>query len=129
MTLVGVYGMSTFPRWQDNMDDDTGSEMEGTPVPSTAASSLIMAFESLSVLFLTTAILWQHVAAVAHSATAQAAFNSIVRGNVGSVAMGLGWGSIGLKLVVALGLMLTIVSIRLLKMLDDDSDEGPLNWR
>jgi hypothetical protein len=119
MTLVGVYGMSTFPGWQDNMDA-TGFEMEVRPFPSMAASKLIMAFEFLALLFLITAILWQHVAAVAHSATAQAAFNSIVRGDVGSVAMGLGWGSIGLNLVAALGLLFLITSLRLLKQLDDD---------
>jgi hypothetical protein len=38
--------------------------------------------------------------------------------------MGLGWGSVGLKLVVALGLTLIIVSIRLFKMLVDNDDEG-----
>ncbi|GES61181.1 membrane fusion mating FIG1 protein [Aspergillus terreus] len=124
MTLVGVYGISTFPGWQDSMDDDTGSEMDVKPLPSMAVSILILAFESLAVLFLITAILWQHVAAVAHSATAQAAFNSIVRGDVGGVAMGLGWGSIGLKLVAALGLMLTILSLRHFRMLIDDDDES-----
>ena len=75
---------------------------------------MVLAFLLLALLFLITAILWQHVAVVAHAATTEAAFQGAVRGKVGNVAMGLGWGSIGLVMLVGVGVLIMILNLRLL---------------
>ncbi|KAL2802377.1 Ca2+ regulator and membrane fusion protein Fig1-domain-containing protein [Aspergillus granulosus] len=116
--FFGFYILSTFPGWHEEVDGE-GDEVEVKPFPSLPVVTIALAFYVLAELFLVVAILWQHVAVVAHSATTQAVFNGAVRGDVGAVAMGLGWGAIGANLVTTLGLTMMILSLRILRDLTD----------
>lgn len=119
MMLVGFCGLGTFPGWHEETRDDEVVEVK--PFPSRAVSILILGLYVLATLFLLTAILWQHVAVVAHSATIEAAFNRAVKGGVGTAAMAFGWVAIGVNCIVSIGLGVMVISLAMLRdLLDDD---------
>ena len=64
--------------------------------------------------------MWQHTAAVAASTVAQDLGNGSVKSGVGTAAMVLGWFAFGLLVVVTIGLLVMILSIRLLDQLTDE---------
>jgi len=59
-------------------------------------------------------VLWQHTASVAASIIAQDLGNGSVRSGVGTTAMVLGWFSFALLIIVTIGLLVMILSIRVL---------------
>jgi len=59
-------------------------------------------------------VLWQHTASVAASVIAQDFGNGSVLSGVGTTAMVLGWFSFALLIVVTIGLLVMILSIRVL---------------
>jgi hypothetical protein len=119
--LFALGGPSRTPGWRVDVDED-GNEFNIRPEPSRKLSTIILAAFVLAELFMIVAILWQHVAVVAQSATTEVAFNGAVRGDVGTVAMGLGWGAIGANLVTTLGSVLITVGLRLSSELIDEED-------
>lgn len=68
-------------------------------------------------------VLWQHTASVAASTIAQDMGNGSVKSGVGSGAMVLGWFGFGLFVVVTIGLLAMILSIRLIRQLTDEEEE------
>lgn len=121
LMLIGFCGLSTFPTWYEETTPD-GEEVEVKPFPSRAVSTFILGLYVLTTLFLLVAILWQHVAVVAHSATIEAAFNGAIKGGVGTAAMALGWVAIGTNCLVVLGLGVMLVNLMLLRQLTDDDE-------
>lgn len=123
LMLMGFCGLGTFPGWhEETVNDET---VEVKPFPSQVVSILILGLYTLATLFLLTAILWQHVAVVAHSATIEAAFNGAVKGGVGTAAMAFGWVAIGTNFLVIIGLAVMVISLRLLsKLVNDDEHEA-----
>ena len=76
-----------------------------------------------AVIFAMISVLWQHIASVAVSMTAQNMAYGNVQGKVGVVAMVLGWTGLGLFLSHFVFIAISWLSIRLLNQLVDD-DEG-----
>ncbi len=64
-------------------------------------------------------VLWQHTASVAASIIAQDLGNGSVKSGVGTSAMVMGWFSFALLIVVTIGLLVMILSIRVLNELAD----------
>ncbi|KAL4996722.1 hypothetical protein BDV10DRAFT_171352 [Aspergillus recurvatus] len=56
---------------------------------------LVLGFYLLATFFLILAVLWQHIASVAHAAATQLIFHGAVQIKIGAAAVGLGWGAIG----------------------------------
>jgi hypothetical protein len=121
LMVVALYLLSTFPGWHEEVDA-AGEEVELKPFPSRAVAAFVQATHVLAALFLMVAILWQHIAVVAHSATTEAVFKGAVRGDVGAVAMGFGWGALGMNVIVVLGLIVMNLNLRLLAELTEDDD-------
>ncbi|KAL3428632.1 Ca2+ regulator and membrane fusion protein Fig1-domain-containing protein [Aspergillus tetrazonus] len=125
MSIVLIFlsfsAMATFPGWHTEIDA-SGDEVEVKPFPSRPVAQLVLSFNALASMVLIVAVLWQHVAVVAHAATAEAAFGGAVKGDVGAVAMGLGWGAIGAVLVVTFGIAIQIPSLKLYVLTDDEED-------
>ncbi|KAL4909621.1 Ca2+ regulator and membrane fusion protein Fig1-domain-containing protein [Aspergillus multicolor] len=111
LLFLSICIMATFPGWHEEVDD-SGSEVEVRPFPSRPKTQLCMTFQALAALVLITAILWQHVAAVAQAATTEAAFGGTVTGGVGDVAMGLSWGALAANLLVVCGIGFMILNLR-----------------
>lgn len=112
--LISSLGFLTIPRWRDEADEN-GSIMQVLHLPSLALMFLCLGLNLMAVILLLVAVLWQHVAAVAHSATVKAAFGGVVHSGVGDTAMGLGWGAMAAAFVAAIGTYFIFLGVRLLR--------------
>lgn len=112
--------LATFPGWHEEADPRTGSDVDIKPFPSRPVSQAALALVFISAVFVLVSVLWQHTASVAAAQIAQDLGNGSVNSGVGTTAMVLGWFGFGLLVVVTIGLLVMILSIRLLDQLTDD---------
>ncbi|PMD67262.1 membrane fusion mating protein FIG1 [Hyaloscypha bicolor E] len=105
--------LATFPGWHEE-EDAEGSEREVKPFPSRPVSQIALAIIFIASIFVLVSVLWQHTASVAASIIAQDFGNGSVLSGVGTTAMVLGWFSFALLIVVTIGLLVMILSIRVL---------------
>lgn len=105
--------LATFPGWHEE-EDSEGSEREVKPFPSRPVSQIALAIIFISSIFVLVSVLWQHTASVAASVIAQDFGNGVVKSGVGSSAMVMGWFSFTLLIIVTIGLLVMILSIRVL---------------
>ncbi|POR31149.1 Uncharacterized protein TPAR_08650 [Tolypocladium paradoxum] len=105
--------LATFPGWHEE-EDSEGSEREVKPFPSRPVSQIALAIIFIASIFVLVSVLWQHTASVAASVIAQDFGNGAVRSGVGSSAMVMGWFSFTLLIIVTIGLLVMILSIRVL---------------
>ncbi|KAJ5854957.1 hypothetical protein N7534_007500 [Penicillium rubens] len=108
--------LSTFPGWHEEVGDD-GDERQVKPFPSEAALLASLLAASASSGFGLITILWQHVNSSATATMAEILTYGAVSGHVGGVAMTLGWLSIGLIVLVCVGLWALKLSISLITSL------------
>lgn len=113
--------LATFPGWHEEVDA-SGSEKEVKPFPSRPVSQAALALIFVSSVFILVSVLWQHTASVAASTVAQDMGNGSVKSGVGSSAMVLGWFGFALMVVVTIGLLVMILSIRLIRQLTDEEE-------
>lgn len=92
------------------------------PFPSRPVSQTALALIFVASVFVLVSVLWQHTASVAASTIAQDMGNGSVRSGVGTSAMVLGWFGFVLLVVVTIGLLFMILSIRLIRKLTDDDE-------
>lgn len=118
--FIGLCGFGTFPGWHEEIGN--GEVVAVKPFPSLAISTLILYVYILATLFLLAAIIWQHVAVVAHSATIEAAFNGAVKGGVGTAAMAFGWVAIGTNCLIIIWLGVLVINLWLLRRLVDNGE-------
>ncbi|KAB8260219.1 Ca2+ regulator and membrane fusion protein Fig1-domain-containing protein [Aspergillus pseudonomiae] len=111
--------LATFPGWHEEIDS-TGSEREVKPFPSRPVSQAALALIFVASVFVLVSVLWQHTASVAASTIAQDMGNGSVKSGVGSSAMVLGWFGFGLMVVTTIGLLVMILSIKLIRQLTDE---------
>jgi hypothetical protein len=109
--------LATFPGWHEEVDD--GSERSVKPFPSRPVSQIALAIIFIASIFVLVSVLWQHTASVAASIIAQDLGNGSVLSGVGTSAMVLGWISFTLLIIVTIGLLVMILSIRVLEDLAD----------
>jgi hypothetical protein len=108
--------LATFPGWHDE-EDSEGSDREVKPFPSRPVSQVALAIIFIASIFILVSVLWQHTASVAASVIAQDFGNGSVRSGVGTSAMVLGWFSFTLLIIVTIGLLVMILSIKVLSSL------------
>ncbi|KAI9925659.1 hypothetical protein ASPWEDRAFT_173331 [Aspergillus wentii DTO 134E9] len=111
--------LATFPGWHEEVDSG-GSEREVKPFPSRPVSQAALALIFVAAVFVLVSVLWQHTASVAASTIAQDMGNGSVKSGVGTSAMVLGWFGFVLMVIVTIGLLVMILSIRLIKQLTDE---------
>ncbi|KAJ5173764.1 uncharacterized protein N7500_001695 [Penicillium coprophilum] len=119
LTFICILLLSTFPGWHEEVDDE-GSMRAVKPFPSrpvTWACSLIMV---TGFGFGLISILWQHINSSATATMTEMLTYGAVSGHVGGVAMALGWLSVGLISLVALGMLVMILSIQLIMKLTEE---------
>jgi Ca2+ regulator and membrane fusion protein Fig1 len=109
--------LATFPGWHE--EDVDGSERDVKPFPSRPVSQIALAIIFIASIFILVSVLWQHTASVAASIIAQDLGNGSVISGVGTSAMVLGWCSFTLLIIVTIGLLVMILSIRVLAELAD----------
>ncbi|PHH82299.1 hypothetical protein CDD82_6407 [Ophiocordyceps australis] len=111
--------LATFPGWHEE-EDSEGSEREVKPFPSRPVSQVALAIIFIASIFVLVSVLWQHTASVAASIIAQDFGNGAVKSGVGTSAMVIGWFSFALLIIVTIGLLAMILSIRVLGQLMRD---------
>lgn len=105
--------LATFPGWHEE-DDSEGSELEVKPFPSRPVRQIALAIIFIASIFVLVSVLWQHAGSVAASIIAQDLGNGSVTSGVGTSAIVMGWFSSTLLIVTTIGLLITILSIRVL---------------
>lgn len=111
--------LATFPGWHEEHDDN-GSDREVKPFPSRPVSQVALALIFVASVFVLVSVLWQHTASVGASTIAQDLGNGSVKSGVGTAAMILGWFGFALLIIVTIGLLVMILSIRILAELTDE---------
>ncbi|KAL9131907.1 MAG: hypothetical protein Q9217_000267 [Psora testacea] len=111
--------LATFPGWHEETDEE-GSERDVKPFPSRPVSQVALALIFIASVFVLVSVLWQHTASVAASTIAQDLGNGSVKSGVGTSAMILGWFGFTLLIIVTIGLLVMILSIRTLAQLTDE---------
>ncbi|KAK5790389.1 hypothetical protein VI817_007676 [Penicillium citrinum] len=111
--------LATFPGWHEERDE-SGSDVEIKPFPSRPVSQAALALIFVASVFVLVSVLWQHTASVAASTIAQDMGNGSVKSGVGTSAMVLGWFGFVLLVVVTIGLLVMILSIKMIRQLTDD---------
>ena len=112
--------LATFPGWHEEIDD-RGSEHDVKPFPSRPVSQVALALIFVASVFVLVSVLWQHTASVAASTIAADLGNGSVQSGVGTAAMVLGWFGFVLFIIVTIGLLVMILSIKLLDEIVDDA--------
>ncbi|KAI4193100.1 MAG: hypothetical protein LQ348_002971 [Seirophora lacunosa] len=119
LLVVAIGILMTFPGWHEEIDDD-GSERDVKPFPSrqlSYAATLLSIFASTLALL---SMLWQHVASVTFVTNVENMTYLLAKGQVGAVGLSLGWLAVGAMVLGSTGLLVMILSIRLLDRLTDD---------
>ncbi|KAF7591154.1 hypothetical protein BBP40_001928 [Aspergillus hancockii] len=109
--------LATFPGWHEEIHEE-GTEVK--PFPSRPVSQAALALIFVASVFVLVSVLWQHTASVAASTIAQDMGNGSVKSGVGTSAMVLGWFGFGLLVVTTIGLLVMILSIKLIRQLTDE---------
>jgi len=108
--------LATFPGWHEE-EDSEGSQREVKPFPSRPVSQVALAIIFVASIFVLVSVLWQHTASVAASVIAEDFGNGSVMSGIGTSAMVLGWFSFALLIIVTIGLLVMILSIRVLSQM------------
>lgn len=106
----------TFPGWHVEANEND-EEAEVKPIPSRPVSQVTLALIFVSSVFILVSVLWQHTASVAASSIAQDLGNGRVKSGVGSSAMVLGWFGFAFFVIVTIGSLFMVLSIRLVTQL------------
>jgi hypothetical protein len=110
--------LSTFPGWQTEEGSD-GSEREVKPFPSTPVSQVALISALAASVLALVAALWQHLSSAATSTMAGTLMYGTVSAQVGAGAMAMGWVGTALLFVVMFGLLIMILSMKVLEQVMD----------
>ncbi|KAK1676415.1 Ca2+ regulator and membrane fusion protein Fig1-domain-containing protein [Colletotrichum godetiae] len=109
-----IFLLSLFPSWHDS-EESVASGREAVP---TRAISILACFCTFFAAFLyLIAVFWQHLSSPAAISMGKAFTGGAVVGSVGTGAMSLGWISVFLLLCTSFGLLIMILSIRVLSQM------------
>ncbi|KAH8176398.1 ca2+ regulator and membrane fusion protein fig1 domain-containing protein [Sarocladium implicatum] len=116
LSAIYIFCLSRYPDWHEE-EDSNGSVREIKPFPSQWITWFSIATASVSSILLYIAIMWQQIG-VAAAAVAMKGFRyGLVETGTGAAAAALGWVSVGLICLAALGIVVMMLSIRLLQSL------------
>ncbi|TVY55454.1 hypothetical protein LCER1_G003618, partial [Lachnellula cervina] len=113
LVFITILLLATFPDWHEE-EVAEGSSREVKPFPSRPVSQLALGIITLASLFAFVSLLWQHVATSAAASMIRSLSYGTVRGHVGPAAMALGWVGVFFSIVVTIGLLVMILSIKAL---------------
>lgn len=114
--VIAFILLGTFPGWHEEVDSN-GSELDVKPFASKPVSQVALACTFISALMALLGSFWQHMASVAASTMLEVFTYDLTSGGVGAGAMVLAWLSSFFLIVVTLGLLIMILSIRVLSQM------------
>ncbi|KAK3389955.1 Ca2+ regulator and membrane fusion protein Fig1-domain-containing protein [Podospora didyma] len=110
--------MATFPGWHQE-EDDEGSEREVKPFPSESVSRLACASSMVSAALAFVSAFWQHLSSAAAGTMVGGLTYGAATAHTGVSAIVLGWMGTSLILLVVAGLVLMILSFKVLRQIMD----------
>ena len=113
LAFITICLLLLFPGWHEEVDDD-GSEREVNLFPSRPVTQIALTASTLGAMFALVSMIWQHTASVAAATTAQNSGYGTVKSAVGATALALGWVGFALLALAALGLLIMLISIRIM---------------
>lgn len=119
LALFSTLLMATFPGWHVEHDERTGSDVDVKPFPSRPVSHVALSCAAVAAMLSLVATVWQHVGAVAAAAMAETASFGNVKSSIGAGSMAMAWTSFSFTIIAAIGLLVMVLSIRLLDRLTD----------
>jgi hypothetical protein len=113
--------LATFPKWHSEPDPDDESESQTVlPVPTRFVAQISLAIIFIASIFVLVSVLWQHTASVAASIIAQDFGNGSVISGVGTSAMVMGWFGFTLLIIVTIGILVMVLTIKVIENLTED---------
>ena len=119
LAFITICLLLTFPGWQTEVDDD-GSDREVKPFPSRPVTLIALTASTLGAMLALVSMIWQHTASVAAATTAQDLGYGTVKSEVGATALALGWVGFALLALAAIGILVMVLSIRILAEVVDN---------
>lgn len=117
--VLGAVFLMTYSRWDGLGQDGEGSEREVKLFPSRTVAGVSLTLFLVSSMFLLVTALWQHAVASTLVTSLEASSYGAIKAHVGVIGIIFGWAVCGLVYVVAWGLLVLILSIRVLEELTD----------
>lgn len=114
--------LATFPGWHQEVNEETGSDVDVKPFPTKLGTHAALACASFGAVAAFLAALWQHTGAVVALSIIEQLTYGMVNTKVGVVSAALAWTSIIPLIVCAIGVYVLITSIKLLDRLTNDDD-------
>ena len=111
----------SFPDWQEVYKEDAlpGLEVKDKPFPERGAVHLAIALSTFACLLGLLGIFWQHVATVVSVTSIEDTAYGMVHGKIGATSLILGWVSVALSIAGLLGVIVMLLSIRLLYLMNE----------
>lgn len=119
LLVIVIAILMTFPGWHEDTDD-AGSEVDVKPFPSRTLSTIATLLSTFASALALLSMLWQHVASVTFVTNAENMTYRLVKGRVGVVGLALGWLAVFTMIAGSIGLVVMILSVRLLDRLTDE---------
>jgi hypothetical protein len=116
LNLISLCLLGSFPGWHEEEDSES-SEREVKPFPSRAVSHIAASCMLVSALMTLLSVFWQHLASAGAVTMTEILTAGAIHGYVGPSAMGLGWAAVAINGVTFLGLLIVILSIRILSQM------------
>ncbi|KAF2437383.1 hypothetical protein P171DRAFT_467685 [Karstenula rhodostoma CBS 690.94] len=120
LAFTSILLLATFPGWHQEIDRETGSEVDIKPFPSRPISYVALACSFVATVLLLISSLWQHIGSVGAAAMAEIAYQGNVHTDIGTQAVSMTWASFMATLIVTLGLHAMIWSLAILDRLTDE---------
>nr|POE51864.1 hypothetical protein CFP56_26071 [Quercus suber] len=112
--------LATFPGWHEENDARTGEMVDVRPFPNRQVSIVAFFALAMATVFMLASALWQHVAAASAATLIASTSQGSLSGHVGAAASALAWASFVLVILSCIGILVMILSIRLLVELTDE---------
>ncbi|EME40054.1 hypothetical protein DOTSEDRAFT_116176, partial [Dothistroma septosporum NZE10] len=113
-------GLATTPGWHEEHDEQTGSTIDVKPFPSRPVSHICLLLSLLSTVFFLVSALWQHISAATCASLVASVTEDRLQGSVGGVSAALCWMAFALAALLFAGVLVVILSLRLLDKLTDE---------
>ena len=123
MASIATFILGTFPGWHEEIDRETGSEVDVKPFPSRPLSQAALFLYSAAAAFSLISALWQHIATATVASVADIVYQGTVKAQTGVTALVFAWLAFFLLAIIAIMVLVMILSIHLLDRLADDDDE------
>jgi hypothetical protein len=116
--------ISTFPGWEEEQDEITGSEIDVMPFPARSKVHFSLLLTFFASMFALIGTIWQHTSAVTAATLLEASTSGAIKGHVGAAATAFAWIGTVFFFIALAGIVIMRISMAILESLvGDDGDQ------